>query len=187
MAILVSLLAIGNLMAGPSSLDPSTSADKGTVTLTGGAKNLKIQWYSLEDAADKITVEVDDENLDVSHDLPNIWDIVRDPKGTSVQTGVDESLGIADTTGTSTSDDRFKTAKSNLISATKLRELQGGNEAAVIETNTTVGVISTRQQGIPDQTQENAIIRRPAAGGPDYRYHHRGQHRADSEGPWAGQ
>ena len=153
-AVLISLLAIGSIMAGPSAVDPNTgSSDKGTVKLSGGAKNQGIQWYSLSGTGDTITVQVDDEDGDLANSLPNGWDVVRDPKGISVNNP--ETAGIADTTATS--DDRFLTSKKPLSAFTTLKELQSGTSAPVVVPNNASGILSTFQLAKPDQGQEDNV------------------------------
>ena len=154
-AVLISLLAVGNLMAGPSAVDPNpSSSDKGTIKLSGGAKNQLIQWYSLSGTGDKVTVDVDDEDADLANTLPNGWDVVRDPRG--INEG-DELAALEDVT--EDSDDRFRTSKRPLSGATTplLQELQSGTSAPVLVPNNTAGVVSTFQLAKPDQGQEDNI------------------------------
>jgi hypothetical protein len=154
-AVLMSLLAIGSIMAGPSAVDPSTAADKGTITLTGGVKNQSIQWYSLSGTGDTVTIQVDDEDGDLANSLPNVWDAVRDPKGISVNTT--ETAGKADLKALT--DDRFLTSKNPLSAATTpvLQELQSGTVAPLLVSSNADGVVSTFQLSDPDQGQEDPI------------------------------
>ena len=159
-AIIVSVLAIGTLMAGPGGA-PSAAVDA-KPNLEGGAKIGTARWYSTNANYDVVVIEVDDPDKDVPNDFPNKWQILRagdQQSYVSTETPVrfDGLTGQVDIR-------ELQDGAPGTIANTTLSVVRGGNFALVAATNQDdafVDILASSAQAVT--ADSTSVSLRPAS------------------------